>query len=1140
MKIKLTSLIFCFVFVSNVFAQTENISLSIENLALQDVFKTIQDESGYRFFYNDDLVDLKMPVSLKVRNVEIQEVIEELKSQTKLTFRLMEDKLIVVVPAGEEQQSATITGKITSATEPEGLPGVNVVVKGTTQGVISGIDGNFSINVPDKYAVLVFSFIGYETQEIPLNGRTRLNVELQENMEAIDEVVVTALSIQRDKQSLGYSISQVGSEEISMAKESNVMNSLAGKVAGLQINTTPSGVDGSTRVVLRGISSLSGNNRPLIVIDGIPVAGGTFGTVGTSGGAQKDMGDALSDINPEDVESMSVLKGAGASAAYGSRGANGVILITTKKGTHRKGIGVSVSSNLTVEQPYLYHNLQNIYGQGAFGEYPPDILAIRGTEPYIWSWGPKMEGQMVTNYLGKEVPFLPQPNPFKEFYEIGSSMQNTVAFEGGDSKTNFRTSVTDQHSTGIVPKNTLTKQTLNLRGYTKLGKVLELDGKVTYIHHKAENRPDLAEGVSAAGWAFNGMPRSVSLDDLKNNIVDSNGQEFWAWDRSAGNPYWGLENKYNMDTRDRIQTLLSAKFNILENLTLLTRSGFDFMNRTAKEYSAQGSKNHANFKGNYRQGFENNIEWNTDALLTYKNQLSENVKMDLNVGGNYRYNQGKGIYQSGDNWRVPEFYTMSNLENYGTWEGFNEKEVWSALGLGQISWKNYLYFDFTLRNDWSSTLPTKNNQNSYFYHSENLSFLFSELLNIKSHILNSGKIRGSYAKVGNDTGAYNLNDYYSVGQSQLPYSTGGMSGTLANSNLMPENTFSWEVGTNLSFFNNRLGLDFTWYDAYTINQIMRVKTAVSSGWNDRWINSGELSNKGFELQINGTPFDKADGLRWDVTFNMSKNISEVVSLYADEYQQVDNLVLKIAIFDWAIVEARVGGEFGEIYGIDYARDENGNILVDPAGFGMKGEYKKLGSINPDFIGGLSNNLSFKNFNLSFLIDFQVGGEYYSQSLLYQDLFGTGVTSLEGREEWYSTHQGFGHFLPIPGIFPDGYIQDGVNAETGQPNNIPVQPIFRHVETMLNRGIVTDYIKDASNARLREVVLGYNLPKKWLDNSFIARANLSLVGRNLFFLYLATDNIDPESGFGAGNFGSAFEWNTMPGKRSFGFNLNLSF
>ncbi|MCY1718862.1 SusC/RagA family TonB-linked outer membrane protein [Prolixibacteraceae bacterium Z1-6] len=1135
MRVKLFVLTVCFLLATNLFAQTESISLKVENMALADVFKTIQEKSGYRFFYSDDLVDLDKSISIDANRVGIQRIMNELESQTNLTFRLMEDKLIVVVPIGEMKQAAVVTGKVTSASEPQGLPGVTVVVKGTTNGVVTDINGNFQLEVPDQYAVLSFSFIGFQSQEVPLNGKASLNVVMATDVRSIDEVVVTALAIERDKESLGYSISQVGSDEISQAKENNVMNSLAGKVAGLQISTTPSGVDGSTRVVLRGVSSLSGNNRPLIVIDGIPVAGGSFG-----GGDHIDRGDAMSDINPEDVESMSVLKGAGASAAYGSRGANGVILITTKKGSKRKGIGIKISSNFTVEQAYMYPEMQNVYGQGAFGQYPSNIQAIKGTEPYIWSWGPKMEGQMFTNYLGQEAPYEAQPNPYKEFYKMGTSMQNTVAFEGGDADANVRASITNQTSAGIVPDNTLSKQTLNLRGFTKLGNVVDFDGKVTYIHHNSENRPYLSEDSNNAGWAFNNLPRNISLDDLKNNTVDAEGREIWAWDWTAGNPYWGLENKQNFDTRDRIQTLLSANWHLLKNLNLLTRSGFDFMNRTDKEYAAAGSRNQASYKGWFSQGWSNSVEWNTDALLTYKTKLSDEVKMDLNIGGNYRYNQYKSINQSGSNWRVPNFFNMSNLEEYGTGEHFNEKEVWSALGLGQISWKNYLYFDFTLRNDWSSTLPTMDNQNSYFYHSENLSFLFTEMFDMNSSVLTSGKLRASYAKVGNDTGPYNLDNYYSVGQSQLPYSTGGMGGTIANANLMPENTYSWEVGTNLDFWNNRLEVDFTYYDAYTINQIMRVKTAVSSGWNDRWINSGELANKGFELQIDGTAIDKADGLRWDISFNMAKNMSEVVSLYKDDYQSIDNLVLKTSIMDWAIIEARVGGEFGEIYGVDYARDDNGNILVDQAGFGMKGDYKKLGSINPDFIGGFSNHFSYKDFHLSFVIDFQMGGEYYSHSSLYRDLFGTGVTSLEGREEWYSTHQGPGHFEPIPGIFPDGYIQDGVNVETGQPNDIPIQPIFRHVETMVNRGIVSDYIMDASNVRFREIVFGYTVPSRWLNNTFIARADLSLVGRNLFFLYLATDNIDPEAGFDSGNFGSAFELNTMPGTRSYGFNINLSF
>jgi TonB-linked SusC/RagA family outer membrane protein len=1079
------------------------------------------------------------------------------------TFASQKDEV-----ATAQQQKQKISGTITDKTG-DPIPGVAVIIKGTSIGIVTDFDGKYTIEA-ENGNVLLFSFIGMEGQEVTVQGQSELNITLADNMEQIDEVVVTALSIERNKESLGYSITQIGADEINKAKENNVMNSLAGKVAGLQISTTPSGVDGSTRIVLRGISSIKGSNRPLIVIDGIPVDGGTFGGAGTDDGDNKDMGDALSDINPEDVESMSVLKGAGASAAYGSRGANGVILITTKKGTKRDGIGVSISSNYQITQAYLFPDMQNVYGQGAFGEYPSSILAVKGEEPYIWSWGPKMEGQTVTNYLGQEVPFVPQSNPYKDFYNNGSSLTTSVAFEGGNNETSFRASVTNQNSKGIVPNNKMSKQTLNLRGFTKLGKAIDLDGKITYIRLNSENRPYLAEDNTSPGFAFNNMPRSVRVQDLKENLYNEEGNMLWVWDRTAGNPYWGLENKQNFDTRDRVQSHLSAKFYILENLTLLTRSGFDFINRTAREYTARGNSEVENGKGKYRQGIENKIEWNTDALLTYKTDLSDEIGMDLNIGGNYRYNENNHIRHGGSDWRVPGFYRMSNLKKYGTSEGLGKKEVWSAFGLGQISWQNYLYFDFTLRNDWSSTLPL--DENSYFYHSENLSFLFTEMFNIKSDVLTSGKLRASYAKVGNDTGPYKLYNYYGVSQSQLAYSTGTMGGTLSNAYLKPEETYSWEVGTNLGFWNNRLEFDLTYYDAYTINQIMEVKTALTTGWENRWINAGELSNKGFELQINGTPIANPKGLRWDITFNLSKNISEVVSLYKGDNVTIENLELKTSVMQWASVRANVGGAFGEIFGFDYERDANGNIMVDNSGFGLakfardedgeiiyqlddggniltdnegnpvpqKGDKVLLGDINPDFMGGLSNSFSYKNFSLSFLVDFQIGGEYYSHSALYRDLFGTGATSLEGREEWDATHGGFGHLEIIPGVFPDGYIQDGLNYYSGTENTIPVQPIFRHVETMVNRGIVTDYIMDATNVRMRELVIGYSLPKKWLEKTFITKANFSLVGRNLFFLYLATDNIDPEVGFDGGNFGNAFELNTMPGTRNFGFNLNLSF
>jgi len=1032
-------------------------------------------------------------------------------------------------------QGSVITGKVFSENDGIELTGVNVIVKGTTIGTITNSNGEYKITVPDKNSTLQFSFIGYKNHEEQINGRTNINVSIEENTELLDEVVVTALNLSRTESSLGYSVTMIDSDELSKAKENNVMNSLAGKVAGLQISKSPSGVDGSTRVVLRGISSLTGNNRPLIVVDGVPVGGNAYG-VGGSGDYRWgfDMGDQLADINPQDIESISVLKGAGASAAYGSRGGNGVILITTKKGTSRRGIGVSLNSSYTIEQPYIFRELQNEYGQGGFGSYPKDITSV--SEPYNWSWGPKMDGRIVTDFLGEEVSFVPTGNPYKDYYTNGFSFENTIALDGGNANSNFRVSITNQNSEGIVPNNKLSKQTFNIRGFSKLGKLIELDSKITYIHHKANDRPFLGEDPANASYAFINMPRNISTDMLKNNTTDANGNEIWAWDFTSGNPYWHLKNKKNWDERNRFQGLLSIKFNLAEKLTLVTQSGLDFVNRITNIYGARGSKRIENGRGTYSHNWDNNIEWNTDALLTYKSTLSDNLKMNFSLGGNYRYNQGKGIGQSGSGWKVPDFYKMQNLETYNTGEGFSEKEVWSSYFLTNMQWKSYLYFDFTVRNDVSSTIPIAGGANSYIYHSENISFLFTELLNINPAILSTGKLRASYAMVGNDTGPYQTNNYYGLGTSPLPYPTAGISDQLAFYDLKPEMTYSWEAGTNLKFFNNMLETDFTYYIARTENQLMSASLAPSTGYSSRRYNAGEVQNNGFEAQINGSPISTSSPLGWNVTLNLSKNNSKVVSLYEGK----TSLRYGTVPLELVYIEAHINAPFGQIYGFDYARDAGGNILVDNNGFPLAtDELVALGDLNPDLMLGLKNDFKYKNINLNFLIDVQIGGEYYSHSGVLSDFYGTGVHSLEGRDEWYATHNGPVNSDKIPGVFPDGYIQEGVNIETGAVNDIPVDPLVRTFEVIYARKIMTDYIMDATNVRFREIVLSYQLPQKWIKNTFITNAIISLVGRNLFFFYNANPDLDPESGVTDQAIGTAMEINAMPGTRSFGFNLKLN-
>ena len=1135
MKLKLLFLTVCILFAEQAFSQ-ERISMKVNDMALVSVFKSIEKESGYRFFYSDDLVDLNKAISFDLKDVDIRQVVNELESQTDLTFRLMEDRLIVVVPADNPQQSAVITGKVTSLNDRYGLPGVTVVVLGTTDGVITDGSGNYQIEAPDQYAVLSFRYVGFESQEVPLNGRTNVDVELAEDILAIEEVVVTALSIERDKNSLGYSITQVGSDELNSVKQSNPINSLAGKVAGLQISSTPTGVDGSTRVILRGVASLSSGNRPLIVIDGIPVDGGTYGGAGIGGG--KDMGDALSDINPEDIESMSVLKGAGAAAAYGSRGSNGVILIITKNGSKRKGLGVTFNSSFIMESVSVYPQLQGEYGQGAFGQHPtevvPDMASIKGEEPWIWSWGRPMEGQVLPDWLDEPIPYTAEPNPFGKFYRTGSNLMNTLALDAGNDITSMRASITFQNGKGIYPTNDMNKQTINLRSTTKVGKRVEVDGKFTYIHNKVENRPYLSEDVASSSWAFSILPRDVSLETLEDNYVDENGIEQWGWDRTLSNIYWALENKQNVDEKHRMQGLFSIDYDISERFDLLLRSGLDYTNRNATDYAAQGSRVNSNYNGHYSHGMDNRLEMNSEFLLSYREDLSEKVNLYLNLGGNYRYNQYQSINQGGNTWKVPDFYHISNIENYYTGENFSEKEVLSLYGLGTITYSNFLYLDLTYRNDWSSTLPAESN--SYNYYSGNLSLVFTEILNINPSVLSLGKLRGSYAKVGNDTGPYQTQNYYSVWQTQWPYPVGSMSSRLAFADFKPEITNSWEIGTNLGFLKNRINVDFAYYNSLSENQIMDVKLAPSSGFDNIKQNAGSIRNNGFEALISATPVTSQKGFAWDVSLNFSRNKSMVESLAEGE----DRKVLATAINGMVLIEVRPGEPFGSIYGRNYVRDENGNKLIDDDGRAMQGEVVNLGDINPDLIGGFANYFSYKGLVLSFLVDFQLGGEFYSHGLLYRDLMGTSEESLEGRDEWYSTHEGLFHSEPIPGVIPKGYVEEGVNVNTGQANDIPLQPMLRNVNVIWFDRVVEDYILDATNVRMREIVLGYNLPRSILDKTPFADINISLVGRNLFFFYNAAVHVDPESGYNASSIGNAIEATALPTTRSYGFSVTVNF
>ena len=574
----------------------------------------------------------------------------------------------------------TVTGKVADLETNDPLPGVNINVKGSAKGIASDFDGNYSLDNLSPGDTLVFSFVGFKTQEQAVGNRTQIDVFLEVESQVMDEVVVTALDIQRDKASLGYSVQAVAPQEFVVAQENNVMNSLTGKVSGLQITSANTGVDGSSRILLRGVNTIEGSNRPLVVIDGIPIISASGGA---SGGGGIDRGDALSDINPDDVESITVLKGAGASAAYGSLGMHGVILVTTKSGIKKAGVGITFSSNFSVTEAFLTPEFQNEYGTGAFDQHAPPGGNGRPVldYPFSWSWGPRMEGQEYTNWLGQQDSFSPQGNPYKEFYQNGSAFTNSISFQSTTEKSAFYLSFTNQDSEGIIPNNTLAKQTLNFRASSNLTDDFKIDGKVTYIKSKVKNRPQLAEGSANTALQLSLMPRDIRLEDVKNNTIDADGNEIkWNVDNTFNNPYWALDNMHNEDDKDRIQGQFAAYWDIGDHFTVTGKTGLDYISRDFEYHAARGAQAIQNGRGEYSNSMDKSSIWNSDLLATWNQDFSD-FNVSVSLGTNYRKEYGKNISVWGNDEKVPEFYRISNYKNSFSSDYEWEKAVYSFYAL---------------------------------------------------------------------------------------------------------------------------------------------------------------------------------------------------------------------------------------------------------------------------------------------------------------------------------------------------------------------------------------------------------------------------------------------------------------------------
>lgn len=1089
---------------------------------------------------------------------------------------------VLLLHAGGALYAQTqISGTITSGEDGAPLPGVNILVKGTTFGTISDVDGKYTIDVPTTEASLVFSFVGYITQEVSLAGKTTVDIALPADAKQLSEVVVTALGIEREKRDLGYAVQEVNGDDLSKARETNIGNALAGKVAGVTVVGNPSGIGGSSRITIRGERSLNINkNQPLFIVDGVPITNEVFGSSGRNN-QEADYGNGAGFVNPDDVESMTVLKGASATALYGSRGQNGVIIIKTKTGKGAKGT-VSFNSTVTFENPLRLPDYQNVYGQGLNGEFDFKDGNGGGVRDGVdENWGPKMDGQLLKQFdsptsnglrggdvgnlntqigpvdlaaqlaLRGEItptPFSPQPDNVKDFFETGVTYTQNVAVSGGNEFGDVRASYTYLDQKGMVPNTDLTRHTFSLSSGYKLTRKLSFRTSANYIKNLSNNRPNLSYGTENIMYLINcWFPRNSSLTAHKN---------YWQAGREGlnqynfnynyhDNPYFNLYENTNGQEIDRLYGNVSANYQFTEWLNLMARVGTDYTDEFRNRRRAYSTQRYP--LGSYREEQIFLQETNADFLLSFNKDITSDVSLSASIGANAmrrRYNLSD---ISAPQLTVPGIYSLNNSRVALEYASFrSEKRINSAYAFAQVGYRNYLFLELTARNDWSSTLPSSNW--SYFYPSASVSLVLSDLLDLNSGPLSFAKIRAGYAMVGNDTDPYQLISTYSAQAPAQGLPTYSESAVIQNANLKPEKSRSLEFGFDVRFLEDRIGLDFTYYSTNSENQILNVPMSNTSGYTSRIINAGLIENNGIEVMLSLVPV-KTSNFQWAMNVNYSRNRSEVVELYKDPQsgQEIKNYVLASR---YVTVEARVGERMGDMYGIGYQR-----VSADPSSpyYDATGEHVgkvvyntegkplptpttiKLGNYNPDWMAGINNTLTFKGLSFGFLFDIRQGGKIYSHTQTVGREGGIIKETLEGRADGYDLT------LPGNGVIGDGVvaIRDGSGNVTGfTPNTTKLSSREWHSTITLGRRLIEGMMYDASFVKLREVKLGYTLPAAITKGLPIRDINLSFVGRNLF-LWTKVPHVDPETASSAGGtIIPGVESVAIPSARSYGFNLSF--
>lgn len=1058
-------------------------------------------------------------------------------------------------------QVTTVRGIVTTEEDGEPVIGASVIVKGTALGTVTDVNGRFELSgLPPSATRLLISYISLMAKEVAI--APQVSVTLKSDTHLLDEVVVTALGISREKKALGYTAQEVKQDALVQGKDNNLLNSLSGKIAGVRITNTQGDV-GSSRIVIRGETSIAGENQPLFIVDGIPVDNSQL-NARSSG---RDFKNAIADLNPEDIKTLTVLKGPNAAALYGARAAHGAIVITTKGGDKRqKGIGITLHSSTQVSFVATLPEFQNLFGQGAGGRFSyVDGKGAGVNDGVDESWGPRLDiGLLIPQFDspldadGNRVatPWVSHPNNVRDYFRMGISTNNGISIARGDDKYQFRVGYNYEKQVSIVPDAGTNKTNISLNTDYHLAKWIVVGATANYIVYTAPSLPGSAtpSGSNVRSNSpmlqFLWFGRQVDTNSLKADYTRN-------WNSSYyDNPFWSASYNTQSQERHRLIGDLHAEFRLIDGLNVRFRTSTDWYNDRRKSKVKWGSAGAGSPYGSYAEDAYTVKENNTEVLVTYIKQLNKNWGIDALLGFNVRNKQYENNYQAAPRLAVADLYTLTNSRDPLTSSNdFYRLRQYGLYGSIQLDYRRWAFLNITGRNDWSSTLPVDNN--SYFYPSVTASVLLSEAFGWRSKAVNYLKIRGGWSQVGADANPYQLATVFTSetafnGNPLQSSSTIGM-----NPNLKPENTSSIEAGFEAAFWDNRLYLDFTYYKTDSRNQILKLATTAASGYTSQVRNAGHIRNRGYEIQLGAVPIQTSKGFRWNLDLNYGANSSKVVKL--DD----EGLITSYQLYSSGIqILASVGEAYGTLFGTSYVRDANGNVVVDANGLPkISTTNKTLGKFTPDWTGGISNTFSYRSLSLSFLIDASVGGSIFSNTNKTGKYTGVLANTLSGRDAehgglWYYTDamgnnvrlsespsysvssDGL-YYAQVNGqstrVYQDGIMVEGV-TESGSKNEevVSAEKYYHRIYSIAEANVY-----DASYVKLREVALSYRLPRLWTQKLHLQEASVTLTGRNLWTIYKSVPNIDPESALTTGN-AQGVEAYSLPTTRSFGVNLSVKF